>query len=75
MKSICSMETGVGVGLPLSGVTVTGSSGLQRPVRATTAATGPLGLPGRRENFRPKAYQNYPKRSPTCCVLQINRNQ
>jgi len=37
MKTICSMATRIGVGLPLPGVTVTGPAGLQRPGQA-----GPL---------------------------------
>jgi len=59
MKLICRVSTGVG--LPILGVTVTGPPGLQRLGRATAAATGPVGLPGRRGNSRPKPIKIAPK--------------
>jgi len=39
------VSTELGEDLPLPGVTVTGLPGLQRPGRATPAATNPMGLP------------------------------
>jgi len=74
MKSICSVKTGVGVGLPLPGVTVTGPPGR---VAATGQWPGPVHccsdwasgvLPGLRWNSRPKAYQNYPNLPNLLCA-------
>jgi len=74
------MATGVGLLLP--GVTINSPLGLQCPAAvaathvalATTAATVLVGLAARRGNSRPKAYQNWPKNSPTCRVLLNNHN-